>query len=100
MRVGSVAAGAGRRCAPRRHLNFTLDGAPLFTKYAKVFIIICLALVVIAPWFLSGRHRRRNGLTGSDTSDGSGGDGYSHHGHFADHGGNDGGGHGGGDGGH
>jgi hypothetical protein len=63
----------------------------VFAKYAKVFIIICLALVVIAPWLLSGRHRRRNGSTGSDASYVSGGDGDSHHGHFADHGGHDGG---------
>ena len=67
----------------------------MFAKYAKVFIIICLALVVIVPWLLSGRHRRRNGFTGSDASDVSGGDGDAH-GHFADHGGHD----GGGDGGH
>jgi hypothetical protein len=61
----------------------------LLTKYAKVVIIVCLALLVIAPWLLSGRRRRQRGgdwPTNLMVSDGSGGDDPSHHGHSADHG--------------
>jgi hypothetical protein len=60
----------------------------VLVKYVKVFIIVCLVLVVIAPWFLlSKRHRP---VAGDLSSDGAGatGDGGCYGDH---HGGRDGG---------
>ena len=75
-----------------RPLNFTVRRARnLFSKYAKVFVIVCLALAVIAPWFLP--RRGRSGDSGSGDSDPGGGWVSDHHGgHDGGHAGGDGGG--------
>lgn len=68
----------------------------LLAKYVKFFIIVCLGLVVIAPWFLCrGRRGQTGDAFGSDGASEFGGGGY---GGFDHHGGHDGG-HAGGDGG-
>jgi hypothetical protein len=75
----------------------------MLVKYAKVFILICFVLVVIA---LLGRKRRRPSggeSIGIDASGAFGNDNQHHHhhgSHDAGHHGASDGGHGGGDGGH
>jgi hypothetical protein len=74
----------------------------MLVKYAKVFILICFVLVVIA---LLGRKRRRPSggeSIGIDASGAFGNDNHHHHhgSHDAGHHGASDGGHGGGDGGH
>ena len=68
-------------------------------KLLKVFVVCCLALLVIAPWVLPRKRQRRQDLDSVTpwTPDGSDSP-ASEHGHGGDHGGFDGG-HAGGDGG-
>lgn len=55
----------------------------MLTKFAKVFIIVCMAAVVLVPWMFPGRrHGREVGDSGSDgasTTGHGGGDGGNSH---------------------
>jgi hypothetical protein len=65
----------------------------VLSKYVKLFIIVCLALVVIAPWLLTGKRHRQTGLgSGSDGARIAGEGDCDDGGHDGGHAGGDGGG--------